>query len=185
MRNDLSHFGFLKLFVTSLSKREQQRQTIIAVSFIAAPFLWGIKQRNIGDLFMIKRDNPNVFPTPNKTLTGLEREHNWTKFKIFKTTTSQSQDWDNNLMPFPASSKLEEPAPDKNWPRLVKLAVASTNSFQNGVTNFKIAWWFQSQKSCSSTNWNKPDKTTKTSHLSTGEWHFVLRGYPGTPLFHP
>ena len=142
---------------------------MVAVSFIAAPFLWGISQKNVGELFMIKRDNPKIFPTPNKTLTGLEREHNLTKFKIFKTTTSPSQNWDKDLMPFPASSKLEEPAPDINWPRSVKLAVTSTNTFQNGVTNFKIAWWFHSQKSCSSTNWNKPDKTTKTSHLSTGE----------------
>ena len=34
---------------------------------------------------------------------------------------------------------------------------------------------------CSSTNWNKLEKTkTKTFHSTAGEWHLVLRRYPGT-----
>ena len=45
---------------------------MVAVSFIAAPFLWGIPQKNVGELFLIKRYNPREFPTPNKILTGLK-----------------------------------------------------------------------------------------------------------------
>ena len=95
---------------------------MVAVSFIAAPFLWGIPQKNVGELFLIKRDNPGEFPTPDKILTGLKHNDN---------STSPSQHWDKDLMPLQASSQLDKPAPDKNWPRSVKLAAASRNSFQN------------------------------------------------------
>ena len=100
-----------------------------AVSFIAAPFLWGIHHRNVGELRLNSRANPSGFHDPNKIFRALEQRENSTKLQFFSTTTSPTKHWDKDLMPVQASSQLDKPAPDKNWPRSVKLAVASTIFF--------------------------------------------------------
>ena len=87
---------------------------MVAVPFIVAPLLWGIKQKYVGELFQDNTINQIGSYASTGIVNGFEQRDNSTKFQNFKTRTSPSQHRDKDLMRFQASSKLAEPSPNNN-----------------------------------------------------------------------